>query len=210
MLKQLGGVSAGAALAATAGGWPLPALAAPRPTEAAGGPLLSANGWPIASEANAGQAVWTRPVSGTGFTLDTRIGRAETVLVHVVRRWHYEIETLRDGEVTGWTPIGRLDADSPESNLASGTAVAIRPGAYPRGTRGNLLGWQERTVRDILADCDGLVRWGGDDEVPYEALFYLDTPLPRDSGHPAAGGELAGLESRIRGWNAAPGRGAGR
>lgn len=106
-----------------------------------------------------------------------RMGDVETILVHLVRRFHYEVEELRAGDVTGWrAPTGERKPTA-ESNLASGTAVLIRPGHYPVGVRGNFFALQQIVIRDILAELDGVVRWGGDDRRPNEALFSIDVPL---------------------------------
>lgn len=213
MLRGIAGVGAGAALVSASGGLLVPAHAAeaaPGAGPAAGTPggfPASLNGWPLADRVNAAQGVWSRPVSGAGFTLDARLGMVETVLVHIVRRWHYEIETLREGEVVGWRPIGELDAAAPESNQASGTAVAIRPDAYVKGVRGGLTKIQRDVVESILDDVGDVVRWGGHDRTPYEALFYVATP-PSQETRPADR-PVAELADKLRGWNRTPGLGAG-
>src|SRR3954447_17093923 len=61
----------------------------------------SPNGWPIATEADAAGPVWTRPLVGTGGTVEIAIGDAELILLHVARRFHYEIDTLRPHDVIG-------------------------------------------------------------------------------------------------------------
>jgi hypothetical protein len=86
-------------------------------------------------------------VEGTGLTVRLHAGAAASVLVYVARRFHYEIDTLHGGDLVG---------------DPAGTAIDIRPGFYPVGVRGGFLPYQEIVVRDILAECDGLVRWGGD------------------------------------------------
>ncbi|KUF16277.1 hypothetical protein AT728_18260 [Streptomyces silvensis] len=152
--------------------------------------------------------MWSCSVPGAGFGIDTRLGAVETLLVHVIRRWHYEIETLRGHEVIGWRPIEELDHSEPESNQASGTAVAIRPGAYGQGLSGGLTKTQRETVRSILDDCSGIIRWGGDDRIPYEALFYLDAP-PGTAAVRSATSPLGKAADKLRNWNRTPGLGAG-
>ncbi|WP_343240600.1 MULTISPECIES: hypothetical protein [unclassified Streptomyces] len=56
-------------------------------------------------------------------------------------------------------------------------------------------------IRDILAECNGVVRWGGDDEYPYEALFSIDVP-PGDQ-------QLTALVAKLRNWADEPGEGPG-
>ncbi|WP_332112846.1 hypothetical protein [Streptomyces sp. ActVer] len=195
--------------AAVAAGRPGPDDAPERPT--------SPNGWELEEKANDVSTVWTRPVPGTGLDVDVRIGDVETVLVHVVRRFHYEIDELRKGDLAGWRAPARVKPKRAEGNQASGTAVAIRPGSYnPPEAEGGFFPLQLMVIRDILAECDGVVRWGGDDDRPYEALFSIDVP-PGDKrltelvakadlgrrarsrpGHPGGRGRHQAAQSRHR------------
>ncbi|WP_328664886.1 hypothetical protein [Streptomyces sp. NBC_00328] len=162
----------------------------------------SLNGWETENSADDGGDIWTRPVSGTPLDgVQVRMGDIETVLVHVVQRFHYEIDPLRRDDVVGWRRPGTIRNELAESNLASGTAVQIRPGFYPSGQRGGFFSNQLVIVRDILADLEGVVRWGGDDKWPDEALFYIDT-APED-------GRLTRVADKLRTWAATPGKGAG-
>ncbi|MFE7515022.1 hypothetical protein ACFU8I_27885 [Streptomyces sp. NPDC057540] len=167
----------------------------------------SANGWEMQKLADVdGGDIATRSVSGTGLSVAVRTGDVEAVLVHVVRRFHYEVDALgRDGEphaLAGWVAPGTVrDSRLPESNQASGTAVVIRPGSYPPGVRGGFTARQQEVVRDILADTEGLVRWGADDDRPYEGLFHLAV-RPGDA-------RLARVADRLRSWEETPGLGAG-
>lgn len=162
---------------------------------------LSANGWATEAKANDGGTIWSRSVNGTGFSVDLRTGDVGATLLYVVRRFHYEIDALKPGEVTGFKALGNTSRTSPVSNHASGTAVSIRPGFYPDGSSGGFFPFQLDVIRDILAECGGTVRWGGDDDTPRESLFYIDVP-PDDEDMSTVGG-------RIRGWNERHGQGAG-
>ncbi|MBO2464141.1 hypothetical protein [Actinomadura violacea] len=73
-----------------------------------------------------------------------------------------------------------------ESNYLSGTAIAVRPDLYPTGSAGNLLGYELLIVRDVLAECGGVVRWGGDDPKQPKEGPFPDRRAPRRQG-PAAG-----------------------
>ncbi|MEU0228156.1 hypothetical protein ABZ177_27905 [Streptomyces sp. NPDC006284] len=57
------------------------------------------------------------------------------------------------------------------------------------------------TVRDILADCEGVVRGDGDDDPADESLFYIDRG-PDDAS-------VRALADRLRRAEATPGEGAG-
>ncbi|MEH0399367.1 hypothetical protein ACIRVI_13995 [[Kitasatospora] papulosa] len=161
-------------------------------------PVTTPNGWPVQANTDRDTQVWTRAVSGTGLSVPVWIGAPEAILLHVVRRYHYEVEGIRREELVGWQAADGLEAGAPESNLSSGTAVRVRPGA---SARGSLFPLQETVVRDILADCGGVVRWGADDTRADESLFYLDAG-PRDP-------RVDTLAERIRLGEATPGRGAG-
>ncbi|WP_041819912.1 twin-arginine translocation signal domain-containing protein [Streptomyces davaonensis] len=162
----------------------------------------SPNGWEMELTTDKGGKVWTRPVPGTPIEgVTVRIGEVETVLVHVIRRFHYEVEELRKGDVVGWRSPSSVGRRLPEANQASGTAVQIRPGHYPSGVKGGFFAPQQLVIRDILAELEGVVRWGGDDRKPDESLFYIDvkpdSPL------------LAKIVAKLRGWEKEPGKGAG-
>jgi len=86
-------------------------------------------------------------VQGSDVTVTLLPGPAATILLYVARRFHYEIDTLRPADLTAGS---------------SGTVLEIRPGWYPPGARNGFLPHQLTVLRDILAECDGLVRWGGD------------------------------------------------
>lgn len=200
----------GAGLAAVAAlpAWALPARAAASGAELAPPPApsarpsarLSENGWPVEEAADRGGAIWTRPVPGSPLSVPLRLGDVSTVLVHVVRRYHYEIDTLRPDEVTGFSPPSRA-LRGYATNHSSGTAVAIRPGWYPPGASGGLIEHHLAVVRDILAECEGVVAWGGTFPTPNESHFHIAVPpsAPR----------LRHLARRIHEWSDAPGAGAG-
>ncbi|MEU8822530.1 hypothetical protein [Streptomyces sp. NPDC048636] len=220
-LTAAAGVTATASLAFT-GLLATPAVAAPqhfradrlkealRRVEARRRRLLtgrpSANHWEMEKATDDGGDIATRPVAGTGLKVTVRMGDPETVLVHVIRRFHYEVDALGlHGElnpVEGWVaPSAVRDSRLPEANQASGTAVVIRPDFYPPGVRGGFTVSQQLIIRDIIADTEGVVRWGGEDRRPYEGLFYL-TVRPSDT-------RLERVAAKIRAWYETPGAGAG-
>jgi hypothetical protein len=159
----------------------------------------SPNGWPINIDADAGGGVWTRPLVGTGSTVEIAFGDAEMILLHVARRFHYEIDTLRPHDVIGFRKPA--DLKGYQLNHASGSAIDIRPGHYPIGVRGGFFPAELEAIRDILADCEGLVRWGGDFHLPDEAHFELTAP-PTDA-------RVLQLAADLRDGKTTPGVGAG-
>ncbi|MFI0965770.1 hypothetical protein ACH4S8_30905 [Streptomyces sp. NPDC021080] len=190
------GAAGGAALAAD--GMSSTAFAATPVAAAAAGQWrkkTSANGWPVLDSAPAHR------VEGTGgVRFEAADGDVATVLTHVVRRFHYEIDTLGTGEVTGHT-TSRTVAAAYESNHLSGTAIAIRPLLYPVRAQGGFFPPELVVVRDILADLEGVVKWGGDLKPAKESHFQIDV-RPGDAA-------LRRVAAKLRGWELKPGEGAG-
>ncbi|WP_319727192.1 hypothetical protein [Streptomyces sp. MB09-01] len=56
-------------------------------------------------------------------------------------------------------------------------------------------------IRDVVAELDGVVRWGGDARKPDEALFYLAVG-PGDR-------RLTEVAAKLRSWNEQPDAGPG-
>ncbi|MEJ8634622.1 hypothetical protein [Streptomyces sp. MS2.AVA.5] len=108
----------------------------------------SASRWEMQNAADGGGDIVTRHVAGTGLHVSVRMGDTETVLVHVIRRFHYEVDALglrgEPNPVEGWVaPSAVRDSRLPESNQASGTAIVIRPDFYPPGVRGSFTTGQQ-------------------------------------------------------------------
>ncbi|MER6152293.1 hypothetical protein ACWGPD_17650 [Streptomyces hirsutus] len=174
-----------------------PAAAAPARTDQAAttwSGSLSANGWKILGEAA------SHTIEGSGRSVRLAGGDAATLLLHVARRFHYEIDQLREKDVTGHTTSRRVRQPH-ESNYLSGTAIAIRPHAYPLGVRGGLYSQELVVVRDILAELDGVVAWGGDFVSPQESHFEIAL----GPTHP----KMRGVARKLRAWRDTPGLGAG-
>ncbi|MFI2670650.1 hypothetical protein ACH5AU_14055 [Streptomyces albidoflavus] len=155
----------------------------------------SKNGWQVLRTAESFRA------EGSDCSVRLAGGAVATVLLHVVRRFHYEMYSLHSGDVHGWSG-DRKAGEEYESNYLSGTAIAIRPTAYPVGSEGNLYPNELVVVRDILAELDGVVAWGGDFDRPKESHFEIAVR----PGHP----RLKGVARKITGWETGPGNeGAG-
>ncbi|QUQ63079.1 hypothetical protein [Kutzneria sp. CA-103260] len=150
---------------------------------------LTQNGWPVLD-----QAPKTVRVQGSAATMTVVAGDVAVILEHVARRFHYEIESLAAGQIAGYR-TDRAVATPTASNYLSGTAIAIRPDLFPPGAEG-LFPFQVAVVRDILADCDGVVRWGGDDKTAAaQGHFQIDVRPGDPALHrvAAAVSGLAGL-----------------
>ncbi|MEU8759682.1 M15 family metallopeptidase [Streptomyces sp. NPDC048659] len=186
-------LAAGAALGAATALAPAltgTAHAAPAPRAAAWTGKRTANGWPVLEQAQ------EFTVEGSGRRVRLAAGPAAVLLLHVARRFHYEIAELRADDLDGHTR-NRTVGQRYESNHLSGTALAIRPAAYPTGVKDGLYPRELVVVRDILAELEGTVAWGGDFRTPKESHFQL--------AHGPGDRRLTAVAARIEGWNAGPG-----
>ena len=200
----------GAAAAGTAASAALPAAASadPSPTPGLGSvptrwtASRSQNEWPVIDRASAG--VFRVEGSDATAALLTSAGQpsdAAIVLLHIARRFHYDVAPLAGDDIHGYLADRTITAGF-ESNHLSGTAIALRPQAYPVGSAGNLFPYEVAAIRRILADGEGVVTWHGDDPAhPAEGHFSIGVP-PGDA-------RLARVAAKIRGWQATPGMGAG-
>ncbi|MEU6720762.1 hypothetical protein ABZ897_55705 [Nonomuraea sp. NPDC046802] len=133
----------------------------------------SANGWHIDP-----RKITLYAVEGALASVPLHDGIVATVLLHVARRWHYEVapvDTGQGGGISAYTTDRTIGADF-ESNYLSGTAIAVHPTAYPLHGSEGLWPHQEVIVRDILLDCEGMVRWGGDLKPAKVSHFHIDVP----------------------------------
>ncbi|SFT61869.1 hypothetical protein SAMN04487904_104343 [Actinopolyspora lacussalsi subsp. righensis] len=160
----------------------------------------SANGWPVLGGTMRARSVPTHTIEGSDASVALLSGDAAVVLLHAARRFHYEVEELDPDDVVGHT-TSRKVAASYESNYLSGTALAIQPDQFPVGAGDGLFPAQVATVREILNDCEGVLRWGGDERMPKQGHFQIEVG-PGD-------GRLRKVADKLRRWNEAPCRGAG-
>lgn len=155
----------------------------------------TANGWPVC------EAPPLVAVEGT--PLHVRLCSPDVIelLTHCIRRYFYEIDdTILPAELTTWVSDRGVEADF-GSNRLSGTAVSIKPGWYPIGAVDGLPARDVTVLRDILADCEGVVAWGGDLQPAKHS--HLEVVLgPTDP-------RVAAVAAKLRRWSTRPDKGAG-
>ena len=128
---------------------------------------VSQNGW----KANDRSLIASYALPGGG-KVAVRKGDVATILVYVAKRFHSEVENLiwpgnwgyAERPIRGGTSL---------SNHASGTAIDLNAPRHPLGKRGTFSKSQVRKIKAILADCGGVIRWGGNysgrkDEMHFE------------------------------------------
>jgi hypothetical protein len=87
-------------------------------------------------------------------------GPVAVVLEYVADRFHHEVETLIASQCGGYNHR-KISGSDVWSNHASGTAIDLNWGRHPMGASGTFTGAQHSRIDKILADCDGVVVWGG-------------------------------------------------
>lgn len=119
--------------------------------------VASQNGW----LANDRSVIQSFPLPGGSVSL--RKGSAGEVLCHVARRWHNEVEPLVWPGVWGYAERA-IRGGVELSNHASGTALDLDAPKHPLGTAptANFSAAQIAKIHEILEECRGLIRWGGD------------------------------------------------
>lgn len=167
-------------------GKPATAAALGTPTAAWKG-ARSANGWPIGGESASYR------IEGTNYDISLAVGAVATILLHAVRRFNYEVDSLRAGDAHGLT-TDRTVLSAERSNLLSGTAVLIRPDSFPHGTSGNLYPQEVTVLEDIVAEAGGSLAWGGHLATPDQGLLYV-TKSPSAAAVPLLAEEYGSMDS---------------
>lgn len=127
---------------------------------------VSQNGW----IANDRALIETRTVPGG--SLLVRTGLAGDLLVYVTTQFHSRVEQLIWPGCWGYAER-TIRGGTQLSNHASGTAIDLNAPRHPLGTVDTFTTSQVSAIRQILAECGGAIRWGGDysgrkDEMHFE------------------------------------------
>lgn len=127
---------------------------------------VSQNGW----KANDRSLVASYAVPGGKIAI--RKGDVATVLVYVAKRFDSEVENLIWPGNWGYAERP-IRGGSSLSNHASGTAIDLNAPRHPLGKQGTFSKSQVKKIKKILADCGGVIRWGGNysgrkDEMHFE------------------------------------------
>ena len=109
-----------------------------------------------------------------GGVLPLRKGAAGTVLVWLATQFHHRVEPLVWPGCWGYAER-TIVGSTVVSNHASGTAMDLNAPAHPLGAAGTFSAAQVAELRRLLAECGGVIRWGGDygvrkDEMHFEII----------------------------------------
>ena len=94
------------------------------------------------------------------------------VLNYVAKQFNDRVETLVNPGCWGWAPPKAIPGSSSYSNHGSGTAIDLNAPKHPWKVKGTFSPDKVGVIRQILAECENVVRWGGDytrvDEMHFE------------------------------------------
>ena len=135
----------------------------------------SQNGWDAYSDYGDPALVSNPTIPGIAVQVlgGLRSGNVATVLLWIAAQFNARVEpVLQEQGVWGFEPRP-IRGSSELSNHASGTAEDLNSARHPLGASGTFTAAQVNTIHGILAQCDGVVRWGGDysgrvDEMHFE------------------------------------------
>lgn len=115
-----------------------------------------------------------------GVQFPVRKGPCGELLMWAAERWHREVEPLVPGTCWGFAERDIIGSNV-ISNHSSGTAIDINAPQHPLATNpsGNFTAAQIETVRRIVADAKGALRWGGDYTGRKDGM-HLEINAPED------------------------------
>lgn len=101
-----------------------------------------------------------------------RAGAVHTLFDLFCERFNKEVEQITHAHSWGYAARA-IRGSTVTSNHASGTAIDLNAPKHPLGMSGTFTAPQRTALRRILADFDGVIRWGGDyagrkDEMHFE------------------------------------------
>lgn len=148
--------------------------------------MTTMNGWP---DATAGMVVRVT-VGGDKDGCEVLRGDVDTVLTEFMRRFHDQVEPIVTA--SGWRSraFNASIGGHVQSNHISGTAVDLNGSWHPyektaRVWTSGFTAAQIAEVRKILADFDGVIRWGLDFPSPLRDGMHFEINVPPGSGRVA-------------------------
>lgn len=107
---------------------------------------------------------WTAPAPSLAnlswITGKVRAGDVYVVFNYLCTRFNAEVERINKSWSWGYA-FRPIAGTSTLSNHASGTAVDLNAPAHGLGLTGTFSAKQAAAIRQILADLEGIIRWGG-------------------------------------------------
>lgn len=138
----------------------------------------SYNGWPASRTPTAIAVDPGFTAAGRTFPGGVRSGDVATVFAYLIEQFDKRVEPValyQPGDEWGYHYKPSANAAHLLSCHSSGTAVDVNATRHPNRKRGTFTAAQVVAIRQILAECSGVVRWLGDtpgtpDEMHFEII----------------------------------------
>lgn len=140
--------------------------------------ITSYNGWIASRSASSIGVDPNFTAAGRKFPGGVKSGDVATVMRYLVEQLNKRVERVdlySPGDEWGWYYKSSANASYLLSCHSSGTAIDFNATRHPNGRRGTFSATQVVAIRQILAECSGVIRWGGDfagtkDEMHFEII----------------------------------------
>lgn len=130
------------------------------------------NGWPASENRDSIGINKDFEVAGVKFPGGVKSGDVSTVLGYVAAQFHNRVEPLVGGWCWGWA-YRDVRGGSSLSNHAAGCAIDVNAPNHALGKKGTFSAVKEAEIKRIVAECHGVVRWGGTYSRPDEMHFEV-------------------------------------
>jgi len=129
------------------------------------------NGWPASPNR---ENIVPLTVAGVSFPGGVRGGDVATVLGYVAEQFHRRVEALHAGWCWGYS-YRDVRGSTDLSNHSGGYALDFNAPNHPLGKAGTFSAAQVNAIKAIVAETNGVVRWGGSysgrkDEMHFEIV----------------------------------------
>jgi hypothetical protein len=118
----------------------------------------SQNGWPVATAAQQDNGLY----AGATFPNGALAGDVAFVFRWLITQLHTRVEKVKPGACWGWFVKPVAGQTTGYSNHSSGTAMDFNAEDHPLGAESTFTTAQVAEIHAILAEADGVIRWGGD------------------------------------------------
>lgn len=134
----------------------------------------SYNGWTASRDPDA-IGIVSFAVAGRSFPAGVKKGDVKTVFTYLAAQIHLRVESLTHGyDADDWGYSYRANVNNPSqlSCHSSGTAIDINATEHPNGSRNTFSPTQVRELREILNECGGVIKWGGDFSTTKDEMHF--------------------------------------
>ncbi len=135
----------------------------------------SQNGWPVIWAVDRPHMIDERPINGHRYPNGFRKGNVYKAFVWLFTQLNNRVEPVAEGsppDEWGYN-VKRIGKGKIWSNHSSGTAGDYNASQHAQGRHDTYSLRQRQEIREILAEADGIFRWGADFSNPDDMHFEI-------------------------------------